>query len=96
MRWGKDELEAVWNSREVSFCFFGNVGGMIIEDHSNLNIRGMEVIKFVKKVRELCTSMPVLTAGSPPGAFNEAAQSTMVNMTSVRIQSPINEDEYFA
>jgi len=60
MRWGKDELEAVWNSREVSFCFFGNVGGMIIEDHSNLDIRGIEVIKLVKKVRELCTSMPVL------------------------------------
>jgi hypothetical protein len=60
MGWSKDKLEAVRNGREVSFRLFRNVGGMIIEDHSNLNIRGIEVIKFVKKVRELCTSMPVL------------------------------------
>jgi hypothetical protein len=60
MGWSKDELEAVWNGREVSFRFFGNVGGMIVEDHSNFDIWGIEVIKFLKKICELYTSMPVL------------------------------------
>ena len=60
MGWCKDELEAVWNGREVSFRFFGNVGGMIIKDHSNLNIWSIEGIKFLKKISELCTAMPVL------------------------------------
>ena len=60
MGWCKDELEAVWNGREVSFRFFGNVGGMIIKDHSNLYIWSIEGIKFLKKISELCTAMPVL------------------------------------
>ena len=60
MGWSKDELEAVWNGSEISFCFFGDVRRMIIENHSNLDIRGIDVIKSLKKIGELCASMPVL------------------------------------
>jgi hypothetical protein len=56
----KDELEAIRNRGQIPFRFFGNMRGVIIQDHPDFDLGGIKMIERFEKIDKFGTSMPVV------------------------------------